>query len=60
MKSLEDRIADRIGAIPAWGGGVMDLCPSTLRRKLSPEMLREIARVAADEAQAVARDKVET
>lgn len=50
MATLEERIAERIGDIPASGGGAMDLYPSTLRQKLSREMIREIAKVAADEA----------
>lgn len=48
--TLEERIAKRIGDIPASGGGYIEVCQVTLRSKLSPSMLREIAHVAADEA----------
>jgi hypothetical protein len=52
MSDLKERIAKAIRQIPASGGGVMDLYPTTLAHKLSDELIHKIASVAAEVATA--------
>lgn len=53
IEELADRIAARIGRIPASHGGYIQVSPTTLRQCLDSELLRKIAREAAEEAAAL-------